>query len=128
MAKYEFIGDVVEIKVDSLDGSTVPVRRVRALEDFGSVSRGDIGGFLEKEENLSHSGNCWVFGDAMVFGNAQVLDNAIVCDSARVFGNAVVKDFACIEDDAEVRDRSVVKGVARITWGQFIMGDVVIDI
>lgn len=40
--------------------------RIRALISFGDVSAGDLGGFVEKEENLDQSGNAWVSGDARV--------------------------------------------------------------
>ena len=32
-----------------------------------------LGGYIESEKNLSHSGNAKVFGDAEVFGNAEVV-------------------------------------------------------
>ncbi|HEM4704294.1 TPA: polymer-forming cytoskeletal protein, partial [Streptococcus suis] len=31
--------------------------RIRALISFGSVEVGDLGGYIEKEDNLSHDGN-----------------------------------------------------------------------
>ena len=40
---------------------------------FGGVEAGELGGFVEKEENLDQSGDAWVSGDARVSGNAQVL-------------------------------------------------------
>ena len=33
--------------------------RIKALISFGNVREGDTGGWVEKEENLSHSGNAW---------------------------------------------------------------------
>ena len=55
--------------------------RIKALVTFGNVKKGELGGFVEKEENLCHIGNCWVSDDARVFGNAWVSGNA------RVYGN-----------------------------------------
>ena len=46
--------------------------RIKALVEFGNVKEGELGGFVEKEENLSHEGNAWVCGDAKVFGDAKV--------------------------------------------------------
>ena len=46
--------------------------RVVALIDFGNIKTGDVGGFVESENNLSHDGLCWVYGNARVYGNAQV--------------------------------------------------------
>ena len=70
--------------------------RIEALRDFIDVKKGDKGGFIEKEENLSQISDCWVYGDAMVYdyaricGNAKVYDDAIVCDDMVVCGDAVV--------------------------------------
>ena len=52
--------------------------RIRALVSFGSVLKGEAGGFVEKTENLSQSGNAWVYGNAEVCGDAQVYGDARV--------------------------------------------------
>ena len=44
--------------------------QIKALVSFGDVAAGDLGGYIEKEENLSHDGNAWVSGDARVSGDA----------------------------------------------------------
>ena len=53
--------------------------RIEALRDFGTVKKGEKGGFVEKEENLSHDGDCWIFGSAIVQDCAVVKHSAIVC-------------------------------------------------
>ena len=50
--------------------------RIKALISFGNVRAGDMGGYIEKEENLSQSGNAWVYGNALVSGDALVSGNA----------------------------------------------------
>ena len=45
----------------------IKLYQIEALESFSNVSKGDKGGWIEKEENLSR-----VSGDAWVYGNAQV--------------------------------------------------------
>ena len=55
--------------------------RIRALVDFGNVSKGDLGGYIESEDNLSNDtgyGNAWVGGDAWVGGEARVDGEAYV--------------------------------------------------
>lgn len=42
--------------------------RIRALRSFSDVKEGDLGGWIEKEENLPHEGNRWVFDKARVYG------------------------------------------------------------
>ena len=63
---------------------------IKALRDFGNVAKGDIGGWIEGEKNLSHEGYAWVYGDAWVYGNARVSGNARVYGDAEVSGNARV--------------------------------------
>lgn len=52
------------------------MHRIRAVRDFGTVKAGDLGGWLEKEENLSHDGEAWVGGEAWVTGAALLTKEA----------------------------------------------------
>ena len=52
--------------------------RIKALVEFGEVKKGELGGFVEKEENLDHDGDAWVYGDAQVYGDARVYGDAWV--------------------------------------------------
>lgn len=85
-----------------------------------STSTNELGGYIEKESNLSHEGGCWVGGEAAVYGNARVLDNAMVCDSAVVRGDAIVRGKAAIGREAtifgnaQVLDNATIGGVAQI--------------
>ena len=47
--------------------------RIKALIQFGDVNSGDLGGYVEKEENLDHDGDAWVCGDARVCGDADFI-------------------------------------------------------
>ena len=113
--------------------------RVKACVDFETVSgdevhAGDLGGFIEKESNLSQNGKAWVYGnakvygnarvygDAEVFGNAQVFGDAGVWGNAKVWGNAAVWGNASVYGDARVWDDAGVYGNARVcvdteVWG-----------
>jgi carbonic anhydrase/acetyltransferase-like protein (isoleucine patch superfamily) len=94
--------------------------RIKALRSFSNVREGDLGGYIEKESNLSHDGDCWiadnawVFDNATVFGNAGVSDNARVYNTARVFGNAQVFDDASIFGNAQVSGNAQVFGDASV--------------
>ena len=86
--------------------------RIKALIDFGDVKAGELGGYVEKEGNVSQDDNAWVSGDAEVFGNAKVFGNALVFGDAKVsgralvFGNARVSGDALISDNAWVSDNA----------------------
>ena len=74
--------------------------RIKALIEFGNVKAGELGGFVEKEENLSQDGNAWVYDNARVYGDACVCGNAWVYDNARVYGDACVCGDARVCGDA----------------------------
>ena len=76
--------------------------RIKALISFGNVEEGELGGYVEKEENLSNDGNAWVCGNARVFGNARVYGNAEVFGDAWVYGDAWVCGDAEVFGDAWV--------------------------
>ena len=61
------------------------LHRIQAVRDFDAVQKGDLGGWVESEENLSHDGNCWVFGDGEVFGNARIGVNAYISSPRSYF-------------------------------------------
>ena len=82
--------------------------RIIALKDFSDVKKGDRGGLIDNEENLSHEGGCWVYDNAQVFGFARVSGNARVCGEAKIFGEC----WVC--GDAEVYGNAKVYGNARI--------------
>lgn len=94
--------------------------RIRAIKDFDNVRKGNLGGFIEKEENLSHEGKCWIYGDAcilddaMVFDNAKVYDDACIYDNARIYDNAIIFGAAHIFGNVCVYNASKVYGQAHI--------------
>lgn len=99
--KYELTDEILEV------GGYV-LHRIKALRDFGNVKKGDIGGWIECEDNLSHSGDSWIYDDAVAYNNAKVCDNAavynnaVVCDNAMVFGNAKVYNHSRVYDNSRV--------------------------
>ena len=88
--------------------------RIKALVSFGDVAEGELGGFIERENNLDQSGDAWVSGDARVCGDAKVFGNAWVSGDARVCGNAWVSGDARVCGDARVFGNAWVSGDARV--------------
>lgn len=92
MKKYELLNDgIIEIGPDK------NLYRIRALRDFRDVKKGDLGGYVESEDNLSHEGDCWIFNDARVFGGAYISGDSKIFNSVTVFGAAEVSENAYIE-------------------------------
>ena len=103
--------------------------RIKALVEFGSVKAGELGGYAEKEENISQDGNAWVSGDARVYGNAwvsgdaRVYGDAWVHGNAKVFGNAEVYGDTEVSGDAKVFGNAEVYGDAKVYGNAWVYGD-----
>ena len=66
--KYELVVD------DTITFWGWKLFRIRALISFGSVAAGELGGYIQKKENLSQEDDAWVWGNAKVGGDAKVSD------------------------------------------------------
>ena len=117
--KYKFTDDIIVFN------NNRTLYRIEALIDIPEirVNAGDIGGYIESEENLSHYGTCWVADDARVFDNAKVLDNAQVFNNAIVWGNAKVYGNAQVYDNALIHDKSTIFGNAQIYNNAWVLND-----
>ena len=110
MKKYELTAEFIEKWGKKLF-------RIKALISFGSVEVGELGGYVEKEDNLAQDGNAWVCGDARVYGNAEV------CGDAEVYGNAEVYGDARVCGDAEVYGNAWVCGNAEVYGNAWVCGN-----
>ena len=150
--KYEFTGETLQH-----EGHTL--HQIRAVDDLPGddmydippVKKGELGGWIEKEENLSHRGFCWVGGEAKVWGNVQIHDNAqvrghaevsqgviventaIIDDKAKISGNAQIFGHSFVGDEAQVRAKAMIggenvciSGRAHITDGAYVSGAAIV--
>ena len=99
--KYELTDETIRYH-----GRTL--HRIRALRDFGNVERGDLGGYVESENNLSHFGTCWVYNQA------KVMHGAHIYEAARIFDSAYVHGAAWISGSVQAFDSTEVSGSAEI--------------
>ncbi len=105
--KYELTNETITVC-----GRTL--HRIRALKSFSNIRKLELGGFIEKEENLSQFNNSWVGGNACVLENACVCDNASVSGYACVYGNAMMSDYSRAFGEANIYGDSHVCGYATI--------------
>ena len=97
--------------------------RIESLKDFAFIKKGDKGGFVESEENLSQVGSCWIYNDTKVCGNAKVFGDAEIYDNVRVYGNAWVFRDAKVYGDACVYGNARVYGNAKVYGNVQVYGD-----
>ena len=129
---------------ETLQHNGYTLYRIQALRDFSNVEKGELGGWIASEKNLSHSGNTWIYYEAKAYEDASVSQDAILCGQAELFGNATMRgnafmrhkakagDFALITESVHVADSAFVGGNATIfgssliTGNAFIAGDIVL--
>lgn len=115
MAKYELIEDDT-----TMIGHSV-LHRIRALENFSDVKAGDLGGYIENEDNLSQEGNCWVYDFGKVHNVARVSENATVRanaqmhDRTQIYGNATLDADSMLFDDVQLYGNAEVRGTSRLS-------------
>lgn len=95
------------------------LHRIKATKSFGNVKKGELGGWIENEDNLSKDGNCWIFKNAKVYGGAVVHGNATVSDNAEVFGNSDINENSTVINNAQINSSyitnfAVVGGNAKV--------------
>lgn len=112
--KYELIdGDTTTI------GQTV-LHRIKSLIAFDDVTIGQLGGYIESEDNLSHEGNCWVydFGKvhdlARVSENGKVYGNAQMHGMSQLYGNAKITGECRIHDNVQIYDNAEIRGNTKL--------------
>ena len=104
----------------SFNGRTL--YRIRALKNFRNVKKGDLGGYVEKESNLSQTGDAWIYDDAKVMDNAIVKNDATLHHNAEIYDNAIVSGSASVNENATLRDKATVSDNA-ILYGNVILID-----
>ena len=113
--KYKFTGETIQHE-------GITLHRIQALRSFGDVKEGDIGGWIQKESNLSHEGACWVYGHAQVYGSARVYGDAQVYGYAQVCGNAQVYGSAQVYGHAQVCGNAQVYGPSQVCRSDWVYG------
>jgi hypothetical protein len=82
------------------------LRQIECIRDFKFAHAGELGGFIEKEENLG--GEAWVDEGAQVWGEAKVINGSVLRGNSRVYGRSKVRNGSVIYDEARVYDYALV--------------------
>lgn len=113
-------------------------RQIKAVRNFSNISKGELGGYIQNEDNLSHDGTCWVHEGGFVAEHARVIEDAqvykgMVFNSAtisdrakigrilggnefpQIYGNAFVTGKAVVRDYATIGGFAVLKDCAQVS-------------
>ena len=114
--KYEILMD----EKNTIEWQGRLLHRIRALRDFGDVKKDDIGGYVEKEKNLSQCGNCWIYNNAkamdnsLVHGNSKMFDESEIHKSSIMFDNSEMHDYSVMYNNSKMYDNSVMYDNSRM--------------
>ena len=69
------------------------LHRIESLKDFTLINgkeihKGDLGGWVENENNLSQEGSCWIYDECMMYEDAIRSENSIGYGDSRQHGNS----------------------------------------
>ena len=114
MSKYEI--------TDIAHPDNPRLHRIRALVDIPMywVKAGDLGGYIEKEDNLSQYDNCWVSDNGCVADYGRVEGYGWVSGNGRVGGNGCVSGDGCVADNGCVSGNGCVGGNARVSGNGWV--------
>lgn len=105
--------------------------RIRAVRDIvndkgGIVAlEGQLGGFVQSEENLGQSGYSWIANDAKVYDEAHVVGDSLVRDNAEVFNHAMVTSESELSGDCVVSGDCMIEN-SRIGEHARVFGDAIV--
>ena len=123
----------------------IKLYRIQALKTFTKpggynpvVHVGELGGYVEAEDNLSQDGTCWLFDKARVKDGGKVLGDAIVYDKSLISKNAIIRGRSVVGGHCFVTNQSViidsnlegnvtVTGHSIIHSGSCLYGDISVD-
>lgn len=133
--KYEFTSNTRTVRISKNTRPTY-AKQIRALKDFicngRQVKKGDLGGFISSEYNLSHRGNCWVFDNACVVKKAKVLDDAcvewgaIVTDNVTLSDNSLASNTTIITGNTELHHNAKVLNFAMVNGKVSLLNDTIV--
>ena len=89
MRKYKFTKN-------ALDWNGYKLRQIQAVRDFGNVRKGDLGGWICYDAQLSHEGDCWIGEDSRIGYGVTVDENAQLIDSW-IFGDCSIRNRAVLD-------------------------------
>lgn len=123
----------------------IKLYRIQALKTFTKpggynpvVHVGELGGYVESEDNLSQEGNCWLFDKARVKDGGKIIEDAIVYDKCLVSKNSIVRGSSVVGGycfvtnqsviiDSRLEGNVIVNGHSTIHSGAYLYGEIGVD-
>lgn len=100
--------------------------QIKALKSFDDVKKGDLGGWVQSELNLSQKGNCWLYDNSMAMDNSRVTKNAKMYGNSLIYGNAKISDNTKLYNNVVVCGKSFLLGETKLYNNVEVNGNVLL--
>ena len=97
--------------------------RIRALKDFSDVKKGELGGWVSNENNLSQYGDCWIYNEAKCMDYSRIYDNGIMYDNSIMFDNSEMHGDSTMYEHSRMYDHSAMYGCSELYGDSILEGD-----
>ena len=88
--------------------------RIRALKNFSDIKKGDLGGWVSSENNLSQEGNCWIYNEAKCMDNARMYDNSCMYDYSEMYDSSRMHGDSKMYNYSEMHNSSRMYGYSKM--------------
>ena len=105
--KYEITDITMEFGIKTL-------YRIRALKDFSDVKKGDLGGWVSSEDNLSQEGNCWIYNEAKCMDNAKMYNNSTMHDYSEMYDYSIMRGDSEMHSYTEMHDYAIMYSCSKM--------------
>ena len=113
-----------KLTTNTKEWAGVTLYQIEYLKSFAGIIKGDLGGWIAGESNLSQDGNARVYGNAYVSGDVYVFGNAHVSGSARVSAKANFTKGHFIGGDDSGKITDITDKMGSTFWkNQYVLGE-----
>lgn len=100
-------------KSDSIIENGKTLYRVIYLQDLIiednllPIAKDSKGGYIEKEENLSQEGKCFLLGRSIIMGDSKVSGNTQIHGDVKIYGHTIIKGNSNISNNAHIYESDI---------------------
>ncbi len=84
--------------------------RITALIDGPHFKKGQKGGLIQHEHNLSQEGNSWIGDGCQVIGKCEILDSSVVLGKSKLRGKVILKKGAVVTGKCLISGNILISG------------------
>ena len=117
-----------ELTDETINHYGVVLHRIKALRSFNTINNmhvnaGDLGGYVESEDNLSQEDNCWIFDNSIVMDRCTVSDASVVLNNSKLVYDTHLLDCSKVDNSTlvsklNIRSSNISDSLVSISYGE----------